>query len=810
MRNKILFQGIAMLCFLSSALAQSVAISGRVTDQKGMPASFISLLVRKQADSTVVAGATSDQAGKFNITVPAAGSYYVQARGIGYVTWKSTVFTFTDNSLSRDLGNIMLTTDSRKLKEVEVVSSRPMIVQKEDRMVVGVEGSSIAAGNTAFQVLSNLPGVFVDANGNIQLNGKSGVTVMIDGKLTYLSARDLRTMLESMPGTNIKDVDIITNPSAKYDAEGSSGILNINLKKNIVSGINGSISAGINYNGKQTGGSTGLNINHKEGKFNSFLFADYTHRVSGRDATFTRIFYAPGKTTYFDQVATGNNLSTAPSFRFGTDLSMNKNHSISFITSILSQEGESDFLTNTDLSYIAGTKAQNIVANNYSGFKFDSFSTNLHYGGKLDTSGTILSADLDFVRIRNQSNANFYNYYKDLTGTGSNTQDFLLTDIPSGYDIVSAKIDFTKPISSESKLETGVKFSNVTSDNDSRFYFNNGPQPVLDPARTNHFIYKELIYAGYLNWRRQLGKKFSFQAGLRLEGTISDGNSVTINQVNKRNYVNLFPSLFLQQTVTSNYQLNYNYSRRIQRPNYRSLNPFIFYRDPYTYEQGNPGLQPQTTQSFGITQVFYKQYILTAQFQQLHNTMSEVPLLDVANATTVYTTGNIDDSFNFSLVASIPVKISKGWTTNNSLNTRYDKFTLVLGNGQSTTNKQLFVSATSNHYIRLPLKTNMELSMIARGPGASGLYLVQPSAWVNAGLKRSFLKDKLDLSLSVLDIFRTNRLYYKTNIAGNKNDFDQYFRNRAVYFTASYKFSKGSKTDAQRNTNLEELRRAGG
>ncbi len=811
MRSKSLFQGLAMLFFFStSALAQTGTITGTINDEKHVPVSYVSVMLRKQVDSSVVSGTTTDKAGKFAISTPTSGTYYLEARAVGFLTWKSPLLTVSDPSMSKDYGLLSLGVDSKMLKQVDITASRPMIVQKEDRMVVNVEGSSIAAGNTAYQVLSNIPGVYIDQNGNIQLNGRSGVTVMIDGKQTYLSAKDLRALLESMPGDNIKDVDIITNPSAKYEAEGASGILNINMKQNVRSGTNGSVNAGVNHNWKQTGYSTGLNINHKQGKFNSFLFADFTHRVSGRDATFTRIFYAPAKTTYFDQVADGNNSSNSNSIRVGSDFTINKKHSLSFISSLLLNQGKSEFLTNTDLSFTPGVPAQNIIANNYSQSDFHSFNTNLHYGGKLDTLGTLLSADLDFIRIGNKGTANFYNYYNDLTGTGTDTQDFLYTDIPSGFDIISGKIDFTKPFAKGSKLETGVRLGNVTSNNDLRFYFNNGPQPILDPARTNYFVYKETIYAAYANWRQQLSKNFSLQAGLRMEGTKSHGNSVTLNLVNKRDYVNLFPSIFLQQTVNENYQINYNYSRRIQRPNYRTLNPFIFYRDPYTFEQGNPALVPQTTQSFGVTQVIKKLYILTLQYQKIHNTLSEVPLLDVAKATTIYTTGNIDDAYNFSAVANIPIKLSKGWDSNNNITFQYDNFTMQLGGGQQTTNKQLFYALTSNHFINLPFKTRMELGMTFRGPGASGLYHIHSSYWVNTGLKRSFVKDKLDLSLAFTDIFKTNRLYFTTNIAGNVNDFDQYFRNQVLSFTARFRFSKGLKTDAQRTLNVEELKRTGG
>ena len=285
--NKIIFCLAFSLLSISIA-AQEGTLKGKITDEKASPLHLVSVALFKK-DSSLVSSVLSDQEGKFSLSSPAAGSYFIRLSFIGFNDHFLPEFKSEVNSFSKDFGTIQMNASTRSMNNITVTALRPQIVQKADRMVVGVEGTALAAGSTAFDVLSRSPGVFVDQEGNIQLNGKSGVTVMIDNKLTYLTARELKVYLESMPAENIKNIEIITNPSARYDAEGSSGILNINLKKNEMRGMNGSVYSSYYYN-KNHGYSTGGNINYKSGKWNSFLNVDFNRRVGGREATFTRIF----------------------------------------------------------------------------------------------------------------------------------------------------------------------------------------------------------------------------------------------------------------------------------------------------------------------------------------------------------------------------------------------------------------------------------------------------------------------------------------------------------------------------------------
>jgi hypothetical protein len=795
---------LLLCCSASQMAAQDKSIQGRLVDEKNAPVKFANVTLLKTADSTFMAGAITDTTGHFSLPAPTAGSWFLQFTAIGYTEKRSEPFVVTAAGFYKDFGTITLNAAVKDLQHVTVTAFRPAITQLADRMVVHIEGTALAAGSTAFAVLARAPGVFIDQEGNIQLNGRSGVTVMIDGRLTYLSARDLRNLLESMPAENIRNIEIITNPSAKFDAEGTGGILNINLKKNTRQGMNGSLYTGDTWNGKQHAWSIGGSINYKIGRWNAFLNIDVARRAGGREATFTRVFYGNAKTTYFDQQTEGNWNNEGPVIRGGTDYHINDRHSIGFTVNHINNKGYNDFLTNTYIGNAANHPTQYIDADNIGRGRFKNTGVNLHYVGKFDTMGTTLTTDLDYITITNRRESDFYNYFTDLSNNGTTT-DFLYTNMPGGFDIYSAKIDFTRALSKEQKFEMGVKASHVVSDNDSRFYFNNGSL-VLDPHRTNHFNYRENIYAAYLNWNGNLHKKWTLQTGLRVENTVSRGESLTTGQVTHRNYVNLFPSVFLQQTVTDNYKINYSYSRRISRPGYGNLNPFRFYLDPYTWAEGNPYLRPQYTHAISMAHTVKNQYTLTLSYNLNHGTIAELPYLNADSATTVYAVGNIDRGYSMNATAVIPVKVVKGWEIQNTITIAKNKINIMVDNQHLKNDRVNYYVQTTNT-IQLPFDVRLELTAWYRSKSIYGLYTINPMWRTDIALKRSFFNKQVDVSLAGNDLFKTVRYKFTTNINGNINEFDQYFRWRSMGITIRYNFSRGQKVETKRNTGPDELNR---
>lgn len=795
------FTPLFMLCFTLLA-AQEPVLRGRLTDGSASSVNFATVMLRSSTDSSAAVTLT-DSTGRFTFPGIQPGSYSLRITAIGFKELVTETFQYKGGA--HDLGNLQMMADQKNLGGVTVTALRPSIVQLADRMVVSIEGTGMAQGNTAFSLLSKSPGVFIDADGNIQLNGRTGVTVMMDGRLTYLSARDLRNLLESMPAENIKNIEIITNPSAKYDAEGTAGILNINLKKNTMKGINGSVYTNYSNNFyRQYNIAAGANINFRSGRWNAFFNTDFNRRAGGRNATFTRVFYGT-QTTYFDQAATGNFVAVGPpSVRTGADYSFNDKHSIGFVGSFFTNIADQDFLTDTYIGSVPKQYSQYIDADNISTNTYRNFTGNLHYSGKLDTSGTLLSADLDYANISNRGEAFLNNYFTFLPGS-QKTSDILYNHTPNGYDIYSARVDFTRPVRGNGKIELGGKLSSIASDNDYRFYFNNNGL-VIDPTRTNHFKYQEKIIAGYFNWNGTISKKLSMQAGLRAERTVSKGHSLTTGQVTNRDYTNLFPSVFFQQKVNDNYGINYSYSRRLTRPNYGNLNPFRAYRDPFTWYEGNTQLRPQYTHAFTITQVLKKVYNITFNYYRHTDVMSEIPLLFVEDTLTVYTTGNVNDGNYVSLGAVAPLKIAKKWDSQNILLVYYNQFSMNSNNGM-VENNQLTFFVQSNHTILLPREFRLELNMYFRSAAAGGLYKMASVHRVDVAVKKSIFNKKLDLTVNANDIFKGMHYLWTTDINGNVNEFDQYFRLRSVGVALRYNFSKGQKTNLKQRNSIEELNR---
>ena len=790
-----------------TSFAQTGSLTGSLQDEKGLSIPYANVAVLRSTDSTMVTGSVTDAEGKFKIASPAQGYYFMRLTAIGYRKQTVPAFTITGPEFSKDFGSIALKEDVEVLQEVSVEAQRPTVIAEADKLVVSVEGTAMAAGSTALEVLGKSPGVWVDQEGNIQLNGKSGVKVMIDGRPTYLSARELQNMLASMPAENIKNIEVIANPSAREEAEGTAGILNINLKKNTIQGMNGSVYTGFQYNGVP-GYSTGASLNYKKDRWNSSINVDVANRESFKTLAMIREFNQAGDYARFDQDTYESRTDYTPSIKLGTTYELNKNHSLGFNTRLSQHRTEQDF--SADMSLVRTNADDNMLIKSATPSleKINNSTLNLNYLGKLDSAGTTLSANLDYVRLRNNASTRFLNTFTDANGNVEQSQA-LGNKNPTSYDIYAARLDFSRPLS-KGKLELGLKASHVTSDNELDFYAMEGniQQPVADMS--NHFIYRENILAAYTNWNRRLNDTWNVQAGLRAEQTISEGESYTTDQKTSRSYLNLFPSLFVQQKVSDNYQLSYNYSRRINRPRYEALNPYFVYLDPYTVAQGNPHLRPEYTHSFEVIQTIKQSYNLILGYSISEDYSTEIPMQNNETKRTVFVQQNFDRQQTMKAVVVAPVQVLPKWSIFNNLIMAYQSFETNIGNLHQV-NESLFFMAQTNNTIKLPAGFTFELSGTYRGPLAHGLYQIDGAWWVNTGIKRSFMDNKLDVSLSANDIFGTLLETGTADIGVNRNYFEQYRGVQDVRINLRYRFSKGAKFESKnKSSELEELNRTGG
>lgn len=787
--------------------SQEGSLSGRLQDQKEETIPYATVAIMQVKDSTIVTGGTTNEVGDFNMKAPGDGEYFLRFSAIGFKPTFSESFIVRGEDYGRHFGIVTMAEEITMLNEVMVRSWRPRVEFNAGNMVVSVEGTALAAGSSAFEILSRAPGVSLDQEGNFLLNGKSGVTVMIDGRMSYLSSKELQTMLEGMSAENIKNIEVINNPTAKYDAEGTAGILNINLKSNSLSGFNGSAYAGYEYR-QRSWYNGGLSLNYKMGKWNSFLNLDMAKEGMTRDQMFDRVIKAEGENALFKQEGKDIRQKYIPSLRVGTDLSLNENHSVGVMLNFSDQIRDNNWHTWGTLQNINAGETTQIDARNYLDESFKNTGINVHYLGTLDSVGTSLSVDLDYVKLKKDGNSKFINQYSFDEGT--DLREMLYSDNLSEFDIYSAKTDLSLPFSKTSGIEFGAKVSKVISDSKLLFFIEEDGTVQPDPARSNAFKYEENIFAGYFSYRNRINDTWNFQLGLRAEQTVSEGSSAEGDVLTDREYLEFFPNVSVEQNISDNYKVNYSFSRRISRPAYKQLNPFIFYVDPYTYIDGNPGLKPQFTNSFQLSQTFRKKFNLLLSYDHSKDYIGEIPLQNPETKEMIFSIQNMKDFRSYGATLVAPFKILPEWHMSNNFVVVKQEYDIVVED-QEIQNDQLYFTARSTQRITLPLNLKLELFTSYEGPVAYGLYKFKDQWWLDAGLKRSFLDDKLDVTFKATDIFKTMRSQATTRFNNNSTIINQYWGNRGVSLNLRYKISNnGQEESTSRSKSLEELKRAGG
>ncbi|MDB5130336.1 MAG: TonB-dependent receptor, partial [Mucilaginibacter sp.] len=628
------------------------------------------------------------------------------------------------------------------------------------------------------------------------------VTVMINDKLTYLSSAQLATLLRSTNGTTIQSIEIITNPSAKYDAAGNSGIINIKLKKNKQSGTNGSITAGAGY-GAYGKDNENLTLNHKEGKLN--MFASFSHNDNKRvqNIGISRIIPDPagGAPTYFRQTTPFIETDNNNSYRLGADYDLSSKNTIGFVASGYFN-GEQDNIDNR--TYIGRNFTQvDSSLRTVSSFHqtFHNIAFNLNDSFKIDSAGQQLSADLDYSKFKNNSVTQYITDYYLQNGGIQRPEAFIGNLTPSVIDIRTGKIDYAKPLTKSLKFESGLKFSEVKTDNNLTEKFS-AAAPYVS---TNHFIYDEKIDAGYVNFNKDF-KNYSVQLGLRAEYTSStaNGDSANVVQIIPRHYLNLFPSVFINHTINSKNEINFSYSRRIDRPQYDNLNPFVFHLDPYTYQKGNPYLRPQYTNNFELNYTYNKNLTLTLGYSKTTDVITEVPGTDPATKVSFITQQNlqVQNAYNANLYS--PYTITKWWKGNVDLNAFYLGFKSNGLEGGNLDRGQFAYHVRTTQTLTPYTGYKAEISANYQSDLTYGLYDVKPRYSIDAGVSHSFADKKANIKLSVSDIFNMQRNDVTSNYQNTHLDISQKRESRITRLTLTWNFGNNKIKARQHQTGAED------
>jgi len=802
--NLLFLTFLTYLLGVSNLAAKEISqISGKITDQNEQSVPYANVALIDATSGNLVDGAVSDENGVFLIESAKTAKVKLVISSIGFAQFESKVFELVPG-LIKDFGTLAIQDEMTGLDEVTVKSSRPEIIIQPDKTVINVEGTVMAEGSNALDVIGRSPGIYVDQDGIINLNGRTGVTVMINDRLTYMSATDLANFLRAMPADNIKSIEVINNPSARFDAEGSAGVINIKLKKNTVDGMFGNIQAGTLYNGQWLP-NTGVSLNVKKGKWSTNANLNYNHFGNYNDLEINRNFALPEGVSKFSQ---GSRITTRNKnlfFNGAANYEINENQNIALNVQASDSKDSDGNKSLTDIISPGLSDISYLDSKNDSKGTGNRFFANLHYDAKLDTLGTKISSDVDFTRMNSDSESLLTNRHWVGENTSEVMNSRILTLNDMYYTIFTAKVDFVKPVGNGNTIETGIKGSWVKSDNNLDLSKSKEDGPLVLDTSSNRFVYNENVLAAYISYKGKFSEKFSYQVGLRGEHSDIRGNSVTLNQVNNQKYFNLFPSAFLQHKISDNYQIVYNINRRITRPNYRLLNPFVYYIDPLTTETGNPNLTPQYSNNFEMNHVVKGMYQFTIGYSETEDAFMQVFVQNEADRTTTTYTDNFDKTRNANFRAIIPVDINEWWATSNMVQVNYNQYKSQIGDDYLNNANTSFM-VRSQHNLTLPMGFKAEIMGIYLGPQIWGQGEIEGFGWVDAGVTKSILKDKITLSVNGTDIFRTQVIKAKIDFADIDTNFRQYRSNQGVRFTLRYNFSKGESFRVKSNSGSSEER----
>ena len=791
-------------------------VAVKVQNEQQVPVENATVEMVKTADSALVKIALTDKEGLAHFENIVYGEYRVRISMQQYQPLYSSSFSISAEQPNPQLEPLTVKPHTAVLSGVTVTSRKPFIQKLSDRIVVNVENSIISAGSSALDVLERAPGVNVDQNDVISLRGRAGVIIMIDGKPSAMTGADLANYLRGLPSGAIERIDIITNPSAKYDAAGNSGIIDIRLKKDQRLGTNGTLTAGYGQ-GIYPKANAGATFNYRNKSVNLFGNYNYTYRVGLNHLLLDRNFYNNG---VYNGGDLKDNYSKIPveanTARLGMDFFASKKTIIGFVVNAnfnhitRESDNKSDVLDpqKQTVSRFGSMATNNDHLNNAVG--------NLNLKHTFDSLGRELTVDLDYGLYRNNSlTVNATRYYK-MDGTSLQPDYILNGDQQGKLDFKTARADYVHPLTKTTRVEAGVKTSFVSSDNDAQFFDMSSGTPVNDVNKTNHFIYNENNHAGYINFKAEF-KRFDMQIGLRGEQTNIKTEQLKGNIHFDSSYFQLFPSAFFNYKLKEDQVLGVSVSRRIDRPGYSQLNPFLFLIDVTTYATGRPGLLPQLTWSYelsytlknlnftlGYSHTRDNQDIAIAKFRDVF------PNIPSEDNVTVQIPINLSSLDYYGLSISAPIRISRWWNMLNNGNVYYNHFNGSLA-GTTLQNGMPSVDLRTNNTFTFKKGWTAELNASFNSAGRSGFMVLDPRWGLSAGVQKMVLKNKGTVRFNVTDIFWTNLPKAVVTYNNYVEKWHAYRETRVASLNFTYRFGNNKVQAARRRTTAseEERQRAG-
>jgi outer membrane receptor protein involved in Fe transport len=728
------------------------SIIGTATSDRE-PVMFANVVLYSAIDSSLIKVETTNENGAFTISNLSNGNYFLEVSYVGMEDYLADKLVIQDGN-AIELPQIVMIASGIELETATVTARRAIVEVKADRTVFNVQGTINSTGDNGLDLLRKAPGVQLDNNDNITVLSRTGVLIYVDGKRLPLTGDDLSNYLRNLSSDQIDKIDIITNPGAKYEAQGNAGIIDIRLKKNENFGTNGSLSSTIT---KATNWSSNIggNLNYRNGKLNTY----------GQVRLFDNNRF---QTYFFDDAQNGtriiNDLTESTdengfNFRWGTDFFVSENQTLGFIVS--GNWRDQNSLGNSD-NRISSLSTPDVVdsiliADTNSESKFNSQSVNINYVYRIQDA--TLNVDLDYGRYRTEAENIQPNKYFTPDTLTLLSQINTVINTPVDIDILTFKVDYETNFLN-GKLGLGTKLSKVATDNTFLFFDVPETERIRQDNKSNLFFYDEKVYAGYLSYARQLNQKWSLTSGLRLEQTDADGDLQTFDislqePPVENDYLSIFPSAGISYTMTPSHVFSLNYSRRINRPDYNVLNPFRNQLNEISFSRGNPFLRPEIVNNIEWSYLYAYRYNLKLAYSRTTDQITRLIGPDDSDPRARFINwDNLAEQIVYSVNLSAPVQFNNFWSGYFNLSGSYINNQADYGDGVVVDLQAWSYNIFQQQTFTLPAGYTAELSGWFSGPGIWGGVFKYDTSWaLNLGLQKKFFDDQLSVKLSAQDIF---------------------------------------------------------
>lgn len=792
-------------CVAIGGWSQSAQLQAQVQDPDGGAIMFANVALFSSLDSTLVKVETTDETGTFRIQGLDKGQYDLQITYVGATDlWKRDISVSADQNI--DLGVLRFQSTAIELAEATVKATRALVEIKPDRTVFNVQGTINSVGSDAISLLRKAPGVTVDNNDNINVLGRAGVLLYVDGKRLPLTGQDLSSYLLNLPAEQIDRIDIISNPGARYEAEGNAGIIDIRLKKDKNIGANGSVNSTYSQ-GRYARSNLNASGNFRRQSFNLYGSAGLSDGTIFHNMDFENIQNGLA----LSEIARERNQWQTYDYRLGADFFLSSKHTLGVLISERQLFGDRRSLSRIGIAPGTAPNAIDsiLVANTTAENQRGQHTYNVNY--RFDnTKGQSLNLDLDYGKYRNDSERFQPNQYFNPTEDQVLTEIVNSFDTPTDIDIYTFKLDFEDQLWG-GKFSAGSKLSRVVSDNSFLVFELLDDSPIRNDNQSNRFEYTENVYAGYLNYSRAIGKKLNFSAGLRAEQTDATGDLQAFLVEKEEppvelNYLSWFPSAGLTWEAAPQHSLALNYGRRINRPDYNVLNPFNNQLSQLSYEKGNPFLRPEIVNNIELGYTLAYRYNFKIAYSRTTDQITRLIAPDEVDPRSGFITWeNLAKQSVYSFNISAPTQITKGWNAYFNVSASHLDNQANYGDGAVVDVQAFTYSIYQQHTLTLPAGFTGEISGYYAGPGVWGGVFKYESNWsLDLGLQRKFLQDQLNVRLSATDLFYQTGWDGVSSFNGLVSTGSGRWDSRRISLSISYQFGNQNLKSRKRKTGLED------